>query len=197
MILKDEEVQIKDKVKINRENPEIYQQLQKMIFIFLRRVKAPGSLQDLEEVSYTMAGDIFLKIVQGEDINHFLGYFEHYYKGYFRSYYDSEKYGTLQDPLNSHIMTNISSTSEYRKVLNKQYLTEIEKVIDTVMNESCKYRYDSKAYLNLKISLVLSLIKGVNVNFHLDPEQLSYLKLMRAAVQESIRKEGLDIQEDV
>ena len=193
MRLIEYEQTIKDLVKKDRNNPEIYSLLQEMILMFLRRKKSPGGPQEVEEVSYTMAGDIYLKIINGEDINYFLGYFDKKYKEYFKDYYESGRYTEPYDPSinDKEVLRRSSGSQEFSKVINKLYLKDIGKIVDKVMEKSCKYKYQSKEYLNLKLSLMISILRNTKFEFHLNQEQSFYLKLLIVAFYEEVKKEGL------
>lgn len=195
MRLIEYEQTIKDLIKENRNNPEIYNLLQEMILMFLRRKRSPGGPQELEEVSYTMAGDIYIKIVAGEDINYFLGYFDKKYKEYFKDYYEVERYTEPYDPsLNDkEIWRRSEGSQDFSKVLNKLYLKDIGRIVDKVMEESCKYKYQSKEYLNLKLSLMVSILRNSKFEFHLSQEQSFYLKLLIVAFYEEVKKEGFGV----
>lgn len=193
MKLVSEEQNIKEMIKHDRNNPEIYNRLQKMIYIFLHRKKSPGTRQEIEEVSYTMAGDIFLKIVNGVEINYLLGYFERWYKGYFRQYYEPEKYDVPYDPSKIDLsLRTYEGSQKYDEIVSKEYLRNISLVVNDVMERVCKYRYNSPAYINLKLSLLVTLRRGTIFSFHLTEEQTQYLKILRTAFYEEVRKEGFN-----
>ena len=84
-------------------------------------------------------------------------------------------------------------SQDFSKVLNKLYLKDIGKIIDKVMEESCKYKYQSKEYLNLKLSLMVSILRNSKFEFHLSQEQSFYLKLLIVAFYEEVKKEGFGV----
>lgn len=196
MRLVEQEQMIKRMVREDISNPEIYNCLQKMILMFLKRKKAPGNCQRYEEVSYTMAGDIYMKLLEGETVDYFLGYFDRKYKEYFREYYESEKYDIPFDPSLDEYMSlgQNFGVQDFHNAINKLYLEDIERVVDKVM-EKCKYVKCSSAYINLKLSLMISILRNELTTFHLDEGQSLYLKFLIVAFYEEIKKSGIDLDE--
>lgn len=178
MRLNEYEQKIKELIKIDKNNPEIYNLLQEMIYIFLCRKKI-GTITEKKEVSYTFAGDVYLSIISGTDITYFLGYFEKKHKEYFQEYYRNTRFDEPYDPSYDDIKLNkpLSSSGEFNRIIEKVDLSNVNKIIDKVFN-SCKYNKNSKFYLNLKLSLTLSLVRDNISSFHLNPELNEYLKLL-------------------
>lgn len=179
MRLIEYEQKVKELIKTDKNNPEIYNLLQEMIYIFLCRKKI-GTITEKKDVSYTFAGDVYMSILSGVDITYFLGYFEKKYKEYFKEYYRNTRFNEPYDPSYDEIKLNkllVSSTEEFNKIIDKVDLSNINKIIDKVFS-SCKYNKNSKFYLNLKLSLVLSLIRNDISSFHLNHELDEYLRLL-------------------
>ena len=194
MRLLEHESLIKSKVKSDRKDPEIYNLLQRMTFMFLKRKRVGQTEKDREDISFMIAGDLYMRIVNGEDFSYFLGYLEKIYKEYLEKFYEGYKNQVQLDPsidVNHEILGN-PTVFDYYRLNNKVYLKEIYRVIDELMDESCKYKRQSRDYLNLKLSLVLSLLREEITNFHLGPEQTFYLKLLIVKFYSKVKEEGLD-----
>ena len=196
MRLMEYEYAIKSKVRENPSDPEIYNLLQVLSYYFLLRKKICRTSKDAEDISYIIAGDIFLRITEGEYFSYILGFLEKIYRGAVYSYYGDTSIISLDATDSPDLLLGTSSIAEYNMVLNKIYLSDILSVIDKVMEGSCKYRVDSSAYLNLKVSLLLSLIRGEVSGFHLTPDQLCYLKLIIPSFYNQIKKDGLGMSDE-
>lgn len=189
MKLYEQEQVVKDLIKNDRNNPEIYLKLQQMIYMFLRRKKIGNSPKEVEEVSYTMAGDLFLKIIEGEEISNFFGLLDKEHRKYFTEYYEREKYIEPYDiTMDPRILNESSFENDFAKVNNKIYLEDINKVINEVMDKSCKYKPWTVEYNNLKVSLALSILRRKKVNFHLNLECEYYLNILIASFYNEVKK---------
>lgn len=193
MKLTEYEQKIKDLIKTDKNDPEIYCSLQKMIYLFLLRKRAGDDIRELEEVSFTIAGDLFIKIRDGETINYFLGYLERKYHEYFKEYYRFSRFNEPYDPSYDDSRSSQSEKAEgdLKEVLTKVYLSDIGKVVDNVFEESCKYVYNSAPYINLKVSALLTLIRnGEITDFHLNEFQRNYLRLLVVRLYSEIQLSG-------
>lgn len=197
MRLTDYEVEIKNRISQNREDPEIYNLLQELSYRFLLRKKVCKSLKDAEDISYVIAGDTFMKIRDGETYSYILGYLERIYKGYIRDHYqNSTDVISLDSSDRAHDIFGWSTAMyDFNKLDNKIYLERFDSIIDEVMEDSCKYKIGSTSYLNLKLSLVLSLIRDQVSPFHLSSEETFYLRLIIPNVYARIKDDGIGIND--
>lgn len=189
MRLTEYEQLIKKQITQDRNNPEIYNNLQKMIYMFLRRKQVGKSPEEVEEVSYTFAGDIYMKILSGDEIEYYLGYLERKHKEYFREYYRMSRFNEPYDP--TYDDSKVQEVQDYRdyenRALNKVYLQNVDRIIDKLLRNS-KYKYNSKSYINLKLSLALSLLNDRIVVFHLSKEEEEYLKFLTILFYNEIKE---------
>ncbi len=172
---------IKNKVQKNNHDETIYEDLQKMIYTFLQRKKACRSSRDYEDVSYIIAGDLFMMISNNKEISCYLGYLEKIYLRYVLAYYKentSEEVISFEDAELEKTLIYLGSSDDYNYIDNKLYLSDIVKVIDKVLKYSCKYSPNHLASLNLQLSLVLSLLKENTIIYHLTPDQGFYLEMV-------------------
>lgn len=120
-----------------------------------------------------------MKILSGDTISYYLGYLEKKHKEYFREYYSVTRFNEPYDPYYDDIKSdNVSANFiEFDRTLSRIYLDDVSKIVDKVF-DNCKYLYNSTEFINLKLSLVLSLVKDEIVTFHLDEEHYVYLRLL-------------------
>ena len=180
---------IKQQISQDKNNPEIYNNLQKMIYMFLRRKQVGQSPREAEDVSYTFAGDLYMKILSGDEIEYYLGYLERKHKEYFKEYYRMSRFNEPYDP--SYDDSKLQEVQDYRnyenRTLNKVYLQDVNLIIDKILEKS-KYRHNSKSYVNLKLSLALSLLNDRVVAFHLSKEEEEYLKFLTILFYNEIKE---------
>ena len=189
MNLIEYEQTIKGLVKENKSNPDIYNYLQEMTLLFLRRKKPLDSSQYLLDVSYTIAGDIFLKIIDGADMTYYLGYLERIYRDYLREEkaYLSKTFPFEEVYEHTEIPELIIPPISLKDAANEIYLKKINQVIERIMKKCCKYRQRSKEYLNLKLSLVLSILRDTRTYFHLEEEQIVYLDFLLVRLYDELK----------
>lgn len=194
MRLLEYEVLIKKQVSEDVNNPEIYNNLQKMILMFLQRKKVCRCKQDYEDMSYLLAGDMYMQLLNGETFNYYLGYLEKIHRKYAQQYYKdhSSEFIYFDDSDNFNDLVGDLGSYDYNYIDDKIYLEEIWRTIDIVMNNSCKYDRMSKGYLNLRLSLVLSLLRGEETHFHLEPDQKYYLRLILTNFNSIVKKDLLN-----
>ena len=199
MRLLELESSIKSRIRESKDDPEIYNLLQKMTFMFLARKKACKNEKDREDISFIIAGDLYMRILDGEEFSYYLGYLEKIYREYLCKFYEGYNNHLPLDPSidANHELLGSPTLFDYYRLNNQIYLKEIYRVIDELMDETCKYKPQTKEYLNLKISLILSLIRGETSFFHLGEEQKFYLKFLVVKFYDKVRNEGLDIDSNL
>lgn len=181
MRLVEYENTIKNKVAKDPSDISIYDDLQKMAIVFLRRKKACRSIQDYEDVSYLIAGDIYIKISKQEKISYYLGYLEKIYRRYIISFYQNNHSNETVSYENEDFERTLiypGSYDDYTYIDNKLYLSNIKVVIDKVLEKSCKYATDPLSSLNISLSLLLSLLQEDIVSYNITPEQEFYLNMI-------------------
>lgn len=200
MRLVEYEQSVKELIKSDRTDPEIYNLLQGMALMFLQRKKACNTAKDAEDISFMLAGDIFMRVIEGEDFNYFLGLLEKIYRSYVTLYYVDNKteYLTFDASVDTQrTVYGHSTTYEYACCANKMYLEEISSVVTKVMESSCKYRKGTPVYLNLQLSLMLSVLRGRLTTFHLQPEHEYYLKLLLVNFYSRVKEDGLGFADNL
>lgn len=197
MRLVEYEQTIKKLIENDKNDPQIYNNIQQLTYYFLIRKKVCKSIKDIEDISFTVAADLYMKILAGEEFTYIMSYLERIYRDYVRRYYRETGEVISLDPSieTKETILGKSTMFEYNYTNNKIYLKNIGSIIDSVMKRSCKYKRDSVAYLNLKSSVALSLIRGTSCAFHLDPEQEYYLKIVLSNFYNKVKEDGLGIND--
>lgn len=189
MKLYEYEQRIKSLIEEDPQDPQIYEDLQRMIYMFLRRKGAGNNEKDVEDVSFTIAGDLWMRIIEGERFTFYIGYLSKIYHDYFKGYYIDKRYNEPYDP--SYDMRviggEINNPKRFQEVIDKIYLEQIESVINGFFESGCKYRKGTRAWINLKLSLTLSLYRQTIVNYHLEPDQFAYLKILLVKFHEKVK----------
>jgi len=171
-------------------NPEIYNQLVKLVIGHLMQQKACDyHIEEYYELPYLIASDLYMRTLKKADIKSYLGYLDKIYKKYV-NYYRHEC-GFYHHSLDTEL-ENLDLHPEiygfsYEKLINKIYLSEISSIINYLVYNS-KYKITDKDFNNLKISISLSLMNNEYVYFHLDEEKQVYVRYMVRVLKEMIRK---------
>lgn len=189
MKLYEYEQRIKSRIEEDPQDPQIYEDLQKMIYMFLRRKGAGVDEKTVEDVSFTMAGDLWMRILEGERFTYYLGYLDKIYHDYFKECYIDKRYNEPYDPsYNMKVIGGeINNLKRYQEVIDKVYLEQIESVISNFFEFGCKYKKGTRAWINLKLSLTLSLYRKTIVNYHLTTDQFAYLKMLLVKFHEKVK----------
>ena len=152
-------------------NEEIYTLLHDLILEMINLKKYKISARDKEEVAYTLAGDIWMKIMGGsyfKFVNNYIDrvllryILEHIGKYRTVEVFDAVEYQQLID-------TFVAEDSEvcFGDVENEVYLEDIRSAIDQLIDK-CPYYLGTPKCLNFKLSLVASLYLGEPYSYHLN-----------------------------
>ena len=133
--------------------------------------------------------DIWMRIISGERFYHYIGYIDKIYHDYVRGLYIDKKFNEPYDP--SYDMQVIGGEIQNKRmiqeVLSKVYLEQIDKVIDDFFESGCKYKKGSRTWINLKLSLSLSLYHKKMVTYHLNEEQSMYLRVLLVKFYDKVK----------
>ena len=132
-----------------------------------------GSSFEFREYQFDAVFDICLNILEGITLNRYMLYFDRCYKRYVNKYYKENKKIFIVPENNLEIPINENKEFQVKLLLNN-----FDIVIDELLAESCKYSKYSPVYNNLKLSLLLSLLRKEEVYFHLNKSQRSYVKVL-------------------
>lgn len=195
MRLLDYESKLRELVSKDHTDPEIYNNLQQLIYYYLLRKKSCRRYEDASDISYEIASDIFMRIYNGETFTYFLPYLDRVYLRYILNYYNVNSPEIFVRDITDDMVANVYLTNptnqDYHIVCEKMYLEHINQVVDIVMKNS-KYKEGFLPYLNVKLSLVLSLYRGYPCYFHLSPEQADYVKFLVINFYNHVKTDGID-----
>lgn len=198
MTLAEYEAKINTLLDEDVNNQEAYELMIKMIKYFLVSKRCCKCDEDYTDIAQLITEDFYLKIVDNNPVKAYLGYLNKSWRRYVSEYYryEREVIDTTEDNFLSYVKKDLFgeySVVDFMNTENVIYLEKIQKTIEYVMETSCKYDHDSAVYINLELSLILSLLRGEEVYFHLNKEQEFYLKLLLASLQARIHSDGVDL----
>lgn len=163
----------------DKNNPEIYNQLYSLIRSMFISKRCCHALYDIETIAYTLAGDMYLKIVNGAVFRHSTNYINKVYKRYLQNYYGGIEIVDT-DAVESQLITTQyipSSTEDLDDALTKIYLDDIYLVINELISEG-PFKSGSLEFYYFNISVLLSLLYDDIILYHLD---LIYKNLVKMA----------------
>lgn len=188
LTLNEQEELIKELVSKDRSNPEIYVMLKDMTLIFLYRKHACDYKEEYEDIAHTIATDMYMKIyAEHVTYNHYLGYLNSVYKRYIQKYREEISTSlSYEEIAGTALLNKTVIENPFSKINNKVYLEDINTIIDKLMSRFCKYDAWSCAFNNLKLSLILTILRGEETSFHLNAEQSAYLGLLISKFKEEV-----------
>lgn len=195
MRLQEYEDQIRDMWKNDRNNPELWELLKLFCYEFFRRKHLMNTEEANHEASEILAEEFYTKLMKGEEIYHLLGYTGLCYHSAIRTYRKMNVHEVIDVVSNPQLEEAIVSMSAsninegiYRKALDLDFINYLPKFIEQIL-ENSYYEVDSANYLNAKLSIYLSFIKGTFVKYNISNEELDYVKMLYQNVQNRIKKE--------
>lgn len=196
MKLYEYESKIRDQIENDINNPELFLDIQRVTGYFLRRKKACHCARDYTEIACHIAEDVYMDLLDGKRFDHLYGYLNRIYRTYVIQYYKDYGPDVISFDENIKLKDIVQDPAAYMNnyLNNRIYLLEIGNVVEQTMLDSCKYVSDSKAYLNLKVSLLLTTLRGDTSYFHLDEAQSFYLNIIKVNFYNQIRKESLGVE---
>lgn len=186
------ENKIKDLIAVDINNPEVYNEIFRLSYLFLMRKRLLSNAEYAEEVAWIMAEDLYMKILSGGQIISWIGYINKYYHGAIRTWRKMcsgeviDTTGNL-DLEEAIIAMSVTDTVNYQNVLDNMYLESITSVIDYVLSNSRYIEY-TKEYTFAKISVLISLLRGYFVEYNLDEDEINYTRLLYNKIKCSIIK---------
>jgi len=172
-------------------DPEIFKNLQDLIFFWLLRARKMTKKNEAHDVATEMAGDLYMKIIDGFRVNYWLSYISNYYYDYTKSYRQNnhKQYFNFEgDPEVVYTMAELFSGSfglcdfnqvSFSEVSNLDFIEYLPVAVkDTVKKES-RYKNNSVLNLNLNLSLLISLIRADVSSFRFPPNDYNYIKLLK------------------
>lgn len=193
MRLIDIENQIKSLVEEDVTNPEIYNKIKDLAEYFLRW-KHLVSGNEVEDVAYIIAEELYLKVYNGGTISSWIGYINRFYYAAIRVHRKmngSEIIDTEDDvELANGIVAMSTSGSDYssegyKRILDNMYFESLPDVVDEVMRRS-KYQEFTKEYMNSRFSIILSLCSTKFISYNLDKPDEMYTRMLYTLAKDLI-----------
>ena len=172
----------------DKNNPEIYNELYKLIKQMLLTKKLKINDKDIDEISYTMAGDMYLKIIDGNFFKHPTNYIEKTYRRYIDIQCNPKDLIDV-DTVSSMLLEKeyfSSFTEDLNNTIIRVYLEDIQILIKQLLTE-CPIKEDTIDYMNFKVSIILSLLYGDIRLYHLDRSYKPYVKVFTINFYEKIK----------
>ena len=167
MRLIDIENQLKKLIAVDRTDPKVYYTIRELLYQFLVRKKLLNNIQDYEEVSHIGATNLYLRIVNGDEIRSWIGYINLAYISYINQYkrwYRSELIDTISNPDLADAITIMSASSSLQNsidletVVNLVYMEKSIKMTVAEVLSYSKYREYTKEYYDAMLSILLSML---------------------------------------
>lgn len=197
MRLVDIEKEIKHLIETDPNNEDIFNRIYDLAYLYFKRTKYVNSDEESKGVALICAEDIYMKYLRGTPIYSYIGYINKakilYVKTY-RKMTESEIFDTRDDYRLREAIEEIaySSADAYKKYMEIDFedsLNSIPYYVDKILKESCRYRVDSSEYLNIKISICMTLAVGEITTLFLPNNLDGYFKLMLKHVKDRLLEE--------
>lgn len=196
MRLVEMENELKELIEKDVNNPEIYNKIYKLSEYYLNWRKLLTNSTEVEEVATIMAEDLYMKVYKGGYIKSWIGYMRLYCKAairVWRKMTSSEIIDVSNDLELAESIVTMSTTYpksfEDEKIIDEIYFDNIPQVIDTIMQRISRYPKYTKAYMNCKLCILLSINVGRFISYNLDKETRSYARLIYNVILDNILKD--------
>ena len=193
-------IEIEDKLKqlieedIN--NPEVFNTINKLIYLHIKRRKLVSCDRDAQEIDILMAEDLYMKILRGEPLYSWLGYISKACIGYIRKYRKMNSSEIIDTTGNYELMESIiqlssasydMSQKDYNTVIAKMSLNNVTEIVEGTIEKVCRYDRFSSQYTNFVISAYISIIKNEACTIFLDESESMQFRIIFAKVKEAIQ----------
>ncbi len=190
MKLAELEKNVVRKIEKDINDPEVFNALRDLIYYWLLRAKKLRKTADAHNVATEMAGDLYMKALGGQVIDYWLPYirasYGHYlknykeynYKQYFNLTGDPEAVVSMAELFNGSLSLSNFSAATFSEVSDIDFICSLPKFIDSLIEDSCRYTKSSHV-LNLKISLLLGLVRSSDPVFRIPTGDSNYIKFLK------------------
>lgn len=194
MRLVDIEKELKVLIEKDIESPDVYNCLYKLSYQYLLHKKAISNYDDAAIVAHTMAEELYLKIYTGGHISSWLGYMSLSYHAFIRVWrkmtqseiIDISDDSNMEEAIVNMCMSSSSSSKhDYQKLYDESYIDHVEDLIDIIIDNSAIPTDTSKS-LNIKLSVMLSLMNGKYTEYHIDERDSNYTRMLYNKVKDII-----------
>lgn len=194
MRLVDIEKDIKNLIEEDINNPEVYNKIEELSYLFLMRNHLMSTGKSAADVAQLIASDLYLKICNGKEIISWIGYINRSYHAYIREYNKINKsevintegdYDLETGIINMSMSSTASNVIEFNRVIDNEYFDNLPKIVDGIMKKS-KYREFTGDYNNARLSIVLSLSAGKFINYGMSTAESMYVRMLYSLTKDKI-----------
>lgn len=186
MRLVDRERKLKELIEKDINSPEVYKAIFDLAFNFLQHKKATLTSDESEEIAYIIAEELYLKIYNGNPIMSWLGYISRSYHAAIRVWRKMNSSQIIDVSDNSDLEEAIvrmstssmaSNTTSYQRMYDLSYFDSVPAIIKKVMDSSIYPEY-TKSYMNIQLSVVVSIKNGKFCPYNLDEQDINYARMI-------------------
>jgi hypothetical protein len=183
--LVDIENELKTLIEKDINSDDVYNKIFELVFRWLQRARKLSTETEAREVAQIAADELYIKILNNPDsVRSWLGYISIAYRAYIRVWRNLNKSELIEIGDNYELEQAVVRMSAatytygyYQKSLDRVYFKSIPKTVDIVLGRS-RYNINTKAWLNAKLSLLLSVKSGEYVNFNQDKVDIPYTRML-------------------
>lgn len=187
---------IKKLVEEDINNPEIYNEIQKLAYLYLKRYKKMNKDIEAVEVSHLVAAELYYKIVSGGQIFSWIGYMSKtmiWFIRKYRSMTDTQIIDATDDTQLHEAILSMSVRSEndskYDEIVDYIAVDDIPNIVNRILERTCRYDSDSSEYMNIYMSIMTSLILDRFVTLFVDEDIQPYCRLMYSIIKDKLTSE--------
>lgn len=189
------ENKIKSMVAEDVTNPDIYNQIYKLVYYFFKRRHLVTDYKMAEEVAHLAAEELYLKVYNGGEIYSWIGYINRSYQAYIRLWrslngseiIDVSTDDALRESIVSMCVSDPFSNATV-ETINLDYIDNLPDIIDKIMKNSKYYEF-TKEYTNARLSIMLSLLNGKFTSYNLNESDKMYTNMIYTMMKDKLISE--------
>lgn len=184
----------------DRKNPEIYELLVELTGNMLKSQNWLLSPIDFDNVTHDVAAELYMKVA---DDTYTITYWramayrliKFTYVKKQRQIAMTQVFETGRDPTRREQIYRVcasyvnSNEKDFAIAENKAYLSDMKRIIDSVMKDS-KFNENSSEYIQIQTSVCLSLLYNEDKFFHMKDELKPYVHILTQNVKQKISDSG-------
>lgn len=191
------EANIKKLIEEDVNNPEVYNEIQRLAYLYLKRYKKMNKDIEAQEVSHLVASELYYKVVNGGEIYSWLGYMSKtmiWFIRKYRSMTDTQMIDTTEDTQLYEAVLDMSVRSsdkddKYNEIVDYIAVNDLPNIVNRILERICRYDSESSEYMNIHMSIIMSLITDRFVTVFISEEVEPYCRLMYSIVKDKLTAE--------
>jgi len=203
MRINDLEKKLKKLIEEDINDPDVYNMIFELSKYYLKQNKVLSQNIPLEEVAHLMAEDLYMKILRGGEIRAWLGYMNFAYKQavgtwqkmFGREFIDARDDYDLENAIVSMSVAGGYDVTPFQHLYDNSYIEGLTVQIDKLM-EASRCVEGTAEFMNVRLSLILSMSHGMFVSYHLDDAQRQYTSALLNVLQIMIRDDLKDVGDE-